>query len=173
MRRDEGASDDMTHIQEIRENNRRYAERFARGDLPSSPRRKLAILTCMDARLDIHRILDLDLGDAHVIRNAGGSLTEDTIRSLLISSLLGTEEVIVVHHTDCRMRDFTEDELKAKVASKTNAIPPFELGALPILPQSVRATVAEIDESPWLTFDRVWGFVYDVSTGLLEEVVED
>lgn len=163
----------MTHIQEIRENNRRYAERFAGGDLPSSPRKKLAVLTCMDARLDIHKILDLDLGDAHVIRNAGGSLTEDTIRSLLISSLLGTEEVMVIHHTDCRMRDFTEDELRAKVASKTGAIPPFELGALPNLQQSVRETVAEIYESPWLIFDRAWGFVYDVSTGLLDEVVGD
>lgn len=159
-------------MQEIRENNRRYAEGFASGDLASSPRKKLAVLTCMDARVDIHRILGLDLGDAHVIRNAGGSLTEDAIRSLLISSLLGTEEVMVVHHTDCRMRDFTEEELKAEVVSKIGAIPPFELGALPDLKESVNAIVAEIDESPWLAFDRVWGFVYDVNTGLLDEVAD-
>lgn len=158
-------------MQEMSESNRRYAEEFARGDLPSSPRKKLAVLTCMDVRLDVQRMLGLDLGDAHIIRNAGGSLTEDSVRSLLISSLLGTEEVVVIHHTDCRMRDVTEDELRTKAAQKTGAIPPFELGALPDLQQSVRATVAEIDESPWLIFERVWGFVYDVSTGLLDEVV--
>lgn len=162
----------MTDMHEIRENNRRYAEGFAGGDLASSPSKELAVLTCMDARLDVHRILGLDLGDAHVIRNAGGSLTDDATRSLLISSLLGTKEVLVIQHTDCRMRALTEDELRAEVVKRTGVAPPFELGALPELQQSVRQTVADIDQSPLLIFDSVKGYIYDVASGLIDEVAE-
>lgn len=155
---------------ELLENNRRYAEGFEHADTPASPRMKVAVLTCMDARIDVHKIFGLQIGDAHVIRNAGGSLTEDTTRSLLVSSLLGAEEVLVVHHTDCRMRAFTEEELRAEVAMKTDAIPPFELGALPDLERSVRDAVAGIDENPLLIFERVRGYVYDVTSGLLRHL---
>lgn len=160
----------MTFVDELLVNNRRYADGFNHAETPSSPRMKVAILTCMDARIDVHKVFGLQIGDAHVIRNAGGSLTEDTTRSLLVSSLLGAEEVLVVHHTDCRMRAFTEKELRAEVVSKIGVVPPFELGALPDLDRSVRDTVAGIDENPLLIFERVRGYAYDVTSGLLRHL---
>ena len=121
----------------------------------------------MDARLDLHRILGLGLGDVHVIRNAGGSVTEDALRSLLISNLLGAEEVLVIHHTDCRMRALSEEELRDQAVAKTGTAPPFPLGALPELEESLRQAVGAIRESAFLAFQRVVGAVYEVETGLL------
>ncbi|HVF52341.1 MAG TPA: carbonic anhydrase [Actinomycetota bacterium] len=151
-------------------NNDRYSSGFRGGDLSSSPARKLVVLSCMDARIDVHQILGLDVGDAHVIRNAGGSLTEDTTRSLVLSNLMGTETAVVIQHTDCRMRASTEEEFAALVTSKTGMAPPFELGALGELEQTVHDAITEIRESRLLPFSDVRGYVYDVRSGLLREI---
>ncbi len=136
--------------------------------MPAAPSRKLAVLVCMDARLDPARILGLEPGDAHVIRNAGGVASEDALRSLAISQhLLGTEEVFVIHHTDCGMEGLAEDELRERMG----AAPNFPVHAFDDLEQSVRDDVRAIRESPFLPrTDSVRGFVYDVDTGELREV---
>jgi len=153
-------------------NNTVYAASFAKGELAMPPAKKLAVLACMDARLDPARILGLEEGDAHVIRNAGGVATDDAIRSLVISQrLLGTEEIILIHHTDCGMLTFNDDKVKEQIAADTGIRPPFALEAFPDVDADVVQTVARIKASPFIPHkDRIRGFVYHVETGRLREV---
>jgi len=162
----------MTQTDTLLSNNAAVAKDFTKGDLPLSPSRKTAVLACMDARLDVHKILGLQEGEAHVIRNAGGVATDDAIRSLLISQrLLGTEEIILVHHTDCGMLTFKDDDVKAKIESETGIRPPFALEAFSNLDADVRQSIGRIKASPFIPRkDKIRGFVYDVKTGRLREV---
>jgi len=162
----------MSHADQLLENNRVYASRFAKGHLSHRPARPVAIVTCMDARLDVHRALGLEEGEAHVIRNAGGVVTEDVIRSLLISQrLLGTREILVIHHTNCGMMTFSDDGLKRQVEADTGLRPPFALEAFPDLDGDVRQSMARIERSPFVPHrDLIRGFVYDVGNGTLREV---
>lgn len=162
----------MAVTDELLENNARYAAGFDKEDLALPPAKRLAVLACMDARLDVHKILGLDEGDAHVIRNAGGVVTDDAIRSILISQrLLGTQEVILIHHTDCGMLTFTDDEVKRQIEADVGLRPQFALEAFPDLDQDVRQSIARIKSSPFIPHKgAVRGFVYDVKTGLLREV---
>jgi carbonic anhydrase len=141
-------------------------------DLPGRPAKGLAVIACMDARLDPNRILGLELGDAHVIRNAGGVVTDDEIRSLAISQhLLGTEEVVLVFHTDCGMQKFTAEELAARLEESAGERPPWAAGSFDDLDAAVRDNVRRVRESPFVPrTDSVRGFVYDVETGELREV---
>jgi carbonic anhydrase len=165
----------MTTTDDLLRRNASYAESFTKGDLPLPPARRVAVLACMDARLDVHRILGLELGDAHVIRNAGGVATDDAIRSLLISQrLLGTEEIVLIHHTDCGMLTFTDDQVKAQVESDTGIRPPFALESFSDLEADVRQSMARIQASPFVPRkDHVRGFIYDVHGGRLTEVTRD
>lgn len=162
----------MSVTEKLLENNESYARSFKTGGLPLPPAKHLAVVTCMDARLDAHRLLGLQQGDAHVIRNAGGVVTDDVIRSLTISQrLLGTREIVLIHHTDCGMLTFTDDELKAAILADTGIKPPFALEAFPDLAQDLRQSIARIKASPFVPHrDAVRGFVYDVQTGRLAEV---
>ena len=162
----------MSVTDQLIDNNKQYAASFDKGDLPMPPGRKLAVLACMDARLDPNKILGLEEGDAHVIRNAGGVATDDAIRSLVISQrLLGTEEVVLVHHTDCGMLTFADDEVKAQIEAETGIRPPFALEAFPDVEGDVRQSMARIKASPFIPRkESVRGFVYDVRTGALTEV---
>ena len=162
----------MSHADQLLENNRVYASRFARGHLSHRPARPVAIVTCMDARLDVHRALGLEEGEAHVIRNAGGVVTDDVIRSLLISQrLLGTREILVIHHTNCGMMTFSDDGLKRQIEADTGLRPPFALEAFPDLDGDVRQSMARIERSPFVPHrDLIRGFVYDVGNGTLREV---
>jgi carbonic anhydrase len=162
----------MSVTDELLENNGRYAGSFTKGDLSLPPARGLAVVACMDARLDVHRILGLQEGDAHVIRNAGGVVTDDAIRSLAISQrLLGTAEVVLIHHTDCGMLTFTDDAVKAQIEADTGIRPPFALEAFGDLEADVRQSIARIKASPFIPRkDSVRGFVYDVHTGRLAEI---
>ena len=162
----------MSTTDQLLDNNARYTETFDSGSLPIPPARKLAVLACMDARLHPEKILGLDIGDAHVIRNAGGVVTDDAIRSLLISQrLLGTEEVILIHHTECGMVTFKDDAVKRDVEAETGIRPPFALEAFPDIEDDVRQSIARIKASPFIPRkDSVRGFVYDVKTGALNEV---
>ena len=153
---------------------RSYATAFERGDLPMPPRRQVAVLTCMDARLHPSQFLGLDLGDAHVIRNAGGRASEDAIRSLVISQrLLGTREIVVIHHTDCGMLTFTNEQLAAMIQQELGV----EVGDQDFLPfadleQSVRDDVALLRQSPLIPHDiPISGAIYDVRSGALHEVI--
>ncbi|HEX2234695.1 MAG TPA: carbonic anhydrase [Actinomycetota bacterium] len=162
----------MSATEELVRNNEAYARSFDKGSLPLPPTRKVAVVACMDARLDVHKILGLQEGDAHVIRNAGGVVTDDAIRSLTISQrLLGTEEVILIHHTDCGMLTFTDDDVKQRVQAEVGIRPHFSLEAFSDLEEDVRQSIRRIQASPFLpSRDRVRGFVYDVTTGRLQEV---
>ncbi|HXM56238.1 MAG TPA: carbonic anhydrase [Candidatus Dormibacteraeota bacterium] len=162
----------MSVTDQLLENNARYAESFDKGGLTLPPSRKLAVIACMDARLDVHRILGLEEGEAHVFRNAGGVVTDDAIRSLTISQrLLGTEEVILIHHTDCGMLTFSDDQVKADIEDDTGIRPAFALEAFPDARRDVRQSIARIKASPFVPRkDAVRGFVYDVTTGRLDEV---
>ncbi|HYL08225.1 MAG TPA: carbonic anhydrase [Candidatus Udaeobacter sp.] len=153
-------------------NNDGYARSFDKGNLPMPPAKHLAVLACMDARLDVHKILGLQEGDAHVIRNAGGVVTEDAIRSIVISQrLLGTTEIILIHHTDCGMLTFKDDEVKAKIEAEVGIRPSFALEAFGNLEADVRQSIARIEASPFIpNKSSVRGFVYDVKTGRLNEV---
>ena len=156
---------------ELLRNNESYAKSFSKGDLPIPPARKLAVLACMDARLDVHKILGLQEGEAHVIRNAGGVVTDDAIRSLTISQrLLGTEEIVLIHHTDCGMLTFSDDDVRRQIQEDTGIRPPFALEAFEDLEEDVHQSVARIQASPFLRSDNVRGFVYEVDTGRLREV---
>jgi carbonic anhydrase len=163
----------MTVAQELLAANAQYAAGFNKGDLPMPPGRKVAILTCMDARIDPAKALGLSEGDAHVIRNAGGRASADALRSLAISQrLLGTQEVVVIHHTECGMQTFSNDELRERLRTELGA-DASEIDFLPFsdLEGSVREDVAAIRESPLVSRDvTVSGFVYDVHTGRLHEV---
>jgi carbonic anhydrase len=162
----------VSATEELVRNNQDYARSFDKGGLPLPPTRKVAVIACMDARLDVHKILGLQEGDAHVIRNAGGVVTDDAIRSLTISQrLLGTEEVILIHHTDCGMLTFTDDDVKQRVQAEVGIRPHFSLEAFSDLEEDVRQSIRRIQASPFLpSRDRVRGFVYDVTTGRLQEV---
>lgn len=153
--------------------NRRYAEGFAKGGKPMPPAKKVAVVACMDARIETGGLLGLEEGDAHVIRNAGGVVTEDVIRSLAISQrLLGTEEIVLIHHTDCGMLTFKDDEVKAAIEAETGLRPGFALEAFNDLEDDVRQSIRRIQASPFLLHkDKVRGFVYDVETGRLNEVL--
>jgi len=164
----------VSHADQLIANNRVYASKFARGHLSHRPARPVAIVTCMDCRLDVHRVLGLEEGEVHVIRNAGGVVTEDVIRSLLISQrLLGTREVMVIHHTNCGMLSFSDDGLKRQIEADTGLRPPFALEAFPDLEGDVRQSIRRIEASPFVPRKQVRGFVYDVSTGRLSEVFPD
>src|SRR3712207_3639115 len=162
----------MSVTDELLQNNVAYAESFDKGDLPLPPARGVAVVACMDARLDVHKILGLEEGDAHVIRNAGGVVTDDVIRSLTISQhLLGTREIVLIHHTDCGMLTFKDDDVKAQIEAEVGFRPPFALEACPDLEADVRQSVARIKASPFVPHkDSVRGCVYDVKTGRLREV---
>src|SRR5213082_3639031 len=132
-------------------NNEQFASSFKKGDLPLPPAKHLAVLACMDARLDVHKILGLQEGDAHVIRNAGGVATDDAIRSLAISQrLLGTTEIVLIHHTDCGMLTFSDDQVKAQIAADVGIRPHFALEAFSDLEDDVRQTIARIKASPFI-----------------------
>jgi carbonic anhydrase len=155
--------------------NEVYADSFREGDLPMPPGRRLAIVTCMDARLDPAKCLGLEVGDAHVIRNAGGLATDDALRSLVISHwLLGTQEVVVVAHTDCGMLTFSNDDLHAKLRKEAGAdASDVDFKPFPNLEDSVRASVRTIRASPLLPDSlEVSGWVYDVKSGRINEVAE-
>ena len=162
----------MSVTDELVRNNESYASSFKKGDLPLPPARHVAVVTCMDARLDVHKILGLQEGDAHVIRNAGGAVTDDAIRSLAISQrLLGTTEIVLIHHTDCGMLTFTDDDVKKKIESEVGIRPAFALEAFSDLDDDVRQSIARIKASPFVPHkSNVRGFVYDVRTGKLNEV---
>jgi carbonic anhydrase len=166
----------MSVTDEVLQANRRFTETFDRGDLPMPPARKFAVVTCMDARLHPETFLGLDIGDAHVIRNAGGRVSDDALRSFIISShLLGTNEYVVIHHTDCGMLTFTNDELRAKLAEETQG-DASHIDFLPFrdLDESVREDIQRIKESPFIPEGiPVRGFVYDVRTGSLTEVMAE
>ncbi len=152
-------------------NNARYAESFT-GPLPMPPSRQVAVVACMDARLNVYAILGLADGEAHVIRNAGGVVTDDEIRSLAISQgLLGTWEIILIHHTDCGMLTFTDDAFKRSIQDETGIKPPWSAEAFADVEEDVRQSVARIKASPFVPHtDAVRGFVFDVATGKLGEV---
>jgi carbonic anhydrase len=161
----------MTVTDELLANAQRFADGFGQGALPMPPATHVAVVACMDARLDPQAVLGLELGDAHVIRNAGGVVTDDVIRSLAISQrLLGTSEIILIHHTDCGMLTFRDDDVKDQIAADTGIRPPFALEAFPNLDADVRQSIARIHASPFLQHKNVRGFVYAVDKGTLREV---
>jgi carbonic anhydrase len=162
----------VTVTDELLRNNAEYASSFSQGDLPMPPGKGLAVVACMDARLNVYALLGLREGQAHVIRNAGGVVTDDVLRSLVISQrLLGTREIILIQHTDCGMLTFTDDQVKADIEADTGIRPHFALEAFPDLERNVRQSIARIKASPFVPHkDSVRGFIYDVSTGALKEV---
>ena len=161
----------MSVTDEYLANNARYAETFT-GPLPMPPARHAAVVACMDARLNVYAILGLGDGEAHVIRNAGGVVTDDEIRSLAISQrLLGTNEIILIHHTDCGMLTFTDDDFKRSIQDETGIKPNWAAEAFGDLDEDVRQSIARIKASPFIPHtDAVRGFVFDVATGKLNEV---
>jgi len=161
----------MTAIDEYLANNARYAEGFS-GPLPMPPSAHLAVVACMDARLNVYALLGLGDGEAHVIRNAGGVITDDEIRSLAISQrLLGTREIMLIHHTDCGMLTFTDDEFKRSILEDTGIKPHWGAESFPDLEEDVRQSIARIQASPFVPYtDAIRGFVFDVATGKLNEV---
>jgi len=171
-----GASTDeesaMSATDELLRNNDVYVESFSKGDLPMPPGKQVAVVACMDARLNVYGMFGLHEGDAHVIRNAGGVVTDDAIRSLVISQrLLGTREIVLVHHTDCGMLTFHDDDVKAAIEADTGLRPPFALEAFPDVERDVRQSIARVKASPFIPHTgQVRGFVYDVATGRLNEV---
>ena len=162
----------MSNTDDLIANNEGYAASFDKADLPLPPGKKVAVLACMDARLNVYGALGLQEGDAHVIRNAGGVVTDDEIRSLAISQrLLGTEEIILIHHTDCGMLTFRDDDFKDGIEQDTGIKPEWATEAFPDLDEDVRQSIARIKASPFIPHtDAVRGFVFDVATGKLNEV---
>jgi carbonic anhydrase len=162
----------MSVTDELLKNNEAYASNFDKGDLPLPPAKKVAVVACMDARLDVHGLLGLALGDAHVIRNAGGVVTDDEIRSLAISQrLLGTEHIVLIHHTDCGMLTFTDDSFRGDLQKDTGIKPPWSPESFTDLDDDVRSSMGRILASPFIpNKSSVRGFVYDVHTGRLREV---
>jgi carbonic anhydrase len=161
----------MSHTDRFLENNQRYAQSFS-GPLPMPPAAGVAVIACMDARLNVYAILGLADGEAHVIRNAGGVVTDDEIRSLAISQrLLGTSEIILIHHTDCGMLTFTDDAFKAGIQEETGIKPSWAAEAFGDLDVDVRQSIARIKASPFVPHtEAIRGFVFDVATGHLNEV---
>ena len=162
----------MTVTDDFLKNNEGYAEGFGKGELAMPPATHVTIIACMDARLDPARVLGLEEGDAHVIRNAGGVVTDDAIRSLAISQrLLGTKEIILIHHTDCGMLTFADDDVKAQIEQDTGIRPPFALESFTDVDDDVRQSIARINASPFVPEKgHLRGFIYDVKTGKLREV---
>jgi carbonic anhydrase len=162
----------MSAVDELLKNNEAFAESFEKGDVPLPPAKKVAIVACMDARLNPYPILGLEIGDAHVIRNAGGVITDDEIRSLAISQhLLGTEEIMLIHHTDCGMLTFNDEEFKQRLEGETGQRPDWDARSFPDLEEDVRDSIRRVRESPFIPrTDEVRGFVYEVETGKLREV---
>ena len=162
----------MSVTDELVANNEAYAAQFDKGDLALPPAKGVAVLACMDARLDPARVLGLNEGDAHVIRNAGGVVTDDEIRSLAISQrLLGTEEIVLIHHTDCGMLTFSDDDFRRSIQDETGIKPEWAAEAFGDLDEDVRQSIARIQASPFVPRkESVRGFVYDVKTGHLDEV---
>jgi len=162
----------MSVIDELLRNNEEYAGGFDKGDLPIPPAKHVAVLTCMDARLSPFVMLGLEEGDAHIIRNAGGVVTDDEIRSLMISQrLLGTEEIMLIQHTGCGMLTFSDDEVKQQVHDDVGIKPHFALESFSDLDENVRQSIARIKSSPFIpNKENIRGFVYDVETGRLREV---
>jgi carbonic anhydrase len=162
----------MSVIDELLENATRYAEGFDKGTLPLPPAKRVAVVACMDARLNPYGLLGLSEGDAHVIRNAGGVITDDEIRSLAISQrLLGTEEIMLIHHTDCGMLTFGDDDFRRQVQRDTGVKPEWPAEAFDDLEGDVRQSIARIEASPFIpNKDNVRGFVYEVESGRLREV---
>jgi carbonic anhydrase len=162
----------MSATDDLLRNNEQYAESFDKADLPLPPAKKLAVVACMDARLVPTRILGLEEGDAHVIRNAGGVVTDDAIRSLAISQrLLGTEEIVLIHHTDCGMLTFTDDEFRRSLHEDTGIKPAWAAESFTDLDEDLRQSIARIQASPFIpNKDAIRGFVYEVETGRLREV---
>ena len=163
----------MSVTDELLANAEQYADTFDKGDLPMPPGRKIAIVACMDARLNPYGLLGLNEGDAHVIRNAGGVITDDEIRSLAISQrLLGTEEIVLIHHTDCGMLTFTDDEFKRGIQDEIGIKPEWAAEAFTDVDDDVRQSLARVHASPFIPLkDNVRGFVYEVETGRLREVL--
>ena len=161
----------MSVTDEYLANNASYAATFS-GPLPLPPSKQVAILACMDARLNVYAMLGLHEGEAHVIRNAGGVVTDDEIRSLAISQrLLGTKEIILIHHTDCGMLTFTDHDFKRAIHEETGIKPAWSAEAFPDIEEDVRQSIARIKASPFIpSTDQVRGFVFDVATGRLQEV---
>jgi carbonic anhydrase len=161
----------MPVIDEYLANNARYAETFS-GPLPMPPSAHLAVVVCMDARLNVYALLGLKDGEAHVIRNAGGVITDDGIRSLAISQrLLGTQEIMLIHHTDCGMLTFTDDDFKRSIQEETGIKPHWGAESFPDLEEDVRQSIARIKVSPFVPHtDAIRGFVFDVATGKLTEI---
>ena len=162
----------MSATDGLLDNAKAYAQGFDKGDLPIPPATKVVVIACMDARLDPQALLGLEEGDAHVIRNAGGVVTDDAIRSLAISQrLLGTEEVVLIHHTDCGMLTFSDDDFRRQVQDDTGVKPPWAAEAFPEVDEDVRQSIARIKASPFVPRkNRVRGFVYDVHDASLREV---
>ena len=161
----------MSITDDVLGNAEQYASSFDKGELPMPPAKKLAVVACMDARLIPTKVLGLEEGDAHVIRNAGGVVTDDTIRSLAISQrLLGTEEIVLIHHTDCGMLTFKDDDFKQSIQDDTGIKPEWAAEAFGDLEGDVRQSIARIQASPFIPRKNVRGFVYEVETGKLREV---
>ena len=163
----------MSATDDLVSNSENYASAFEKGSLPMPPALGVAVLACMDARLDPARVLGLEEGDAHVIRNAGGVVSEDAIRSLVISQrLLGTTEIVLIHHTDCGMVTFTDDAVKQQILDDVGIRPSFALEAFPDAEEDVRQSIKRIKASPFIPHtDKIRGFVYDVAKGKLNEVL--
>src|SRR5499427_2749756 len=161
----------MSATEQYLANNARYAETFS-GPLPMPPSAHVAVVACMDARMNVYGLLGLSEGESHVIRNAGGVVTDDAIRSLAISQrLLGTSEIILIHHTDCGMLTFTDDAFKRSIQDETGIKPPWAAEAFSVLDEDVRQSIARIKASPFVPHrDAIRGFVFDVATGKLNEV---
>jgi carbonic anhydrase len=162
----------MTAIDDLVEQNRSSVKAHGHRVLPTEPALQLAILTCMDSRIDIFGALGLKLGEAHMVRNAGGIASEDAIRSLLLSQwLLGTRSIMVIHHTRCGLETFDETTLQEEIANELRVKPPFRLGAYADVEEDTRLTVRTLRESPFLSDHEIRGFVYDVDDGELREVL--
>lgn len=159
-------------VEELVRRNRAYAATFVPGEQPRIPARGLAVVACMDARLDVYAALGLEVGDAHVIRNAGAAVTDDVIRSLAVSQrLLNTRDVVLVGHTDCGMAAFSDDSLKDAIEAEAGVRPPFSFETFEDPEEAIRRGIRSVRSSPFLPHrDPVRGFVYDVATGLLREV---
>ena len=163
----------MTVTDDLLQNSKRYASVFDNGSLPVRPRKGVTVLACMDGRVNPYTILGLEEGDAHVLRNAGGVVTDDAIRSLAISQhLLGTNEIILIHHTECGMLSFTDAQFEEKLEHEAGARPSWAVETFTDLDPDVRESIARIERSPFVPRkDSVRGFVYDVKDGTLREVV--
>jgi carbonic anhydrase len=161
----------MTAIDDLVEQNRARVKAHGHRVLPTEPSLQLAVLTCMDSRIDIFGSLGLQLGEVHLVRNAGGIASDDAIRSLLLSQwLLGTRSIMVIHHTRCGLESFDEATLQNEIANELRVKPPFRLGAYSDVEEDIRLTVRTLRESPFLSDAETRGFVYDVDDGELREV---